>query len=76
MPLFKKVNLQEKIPVSYFGVKNAPEIGFVEIEEKIAQCRYCTNCSHEGPGVFFKDGERWICAICLEELEEQKKLGK
>lgn len=76
MPLFKKVNLAEKTPVHYFGVKNAPEVGFVEVEEKIAQCRYCTNCSHEGPGVFFKDGERWICDICLEELEEQKKLRK
>ncbi|GAI52677.1 unnamed protein product, partial [marine sediment metagenome] len=24
-------------------------------------------------GAFFKDGERWICIICLEELEEQKR---
>jgi len=72
--LYKKINLQEEVPVSYFGIKNAPEIGFVGIEEKIAQCRYCINSSHEGPGIWFKDGKRWICGICLVELEEQHKL--
>jgi len=37
---------------------------------KIAQCRYCTNSSNEGRGVWFKvkDEKMWICIPCLAAI--------
>lgn len=43
---------------------------------KVAQCRYCPNSSNEGPGVWFDDGQRWICIICFNELQKNLREGK
>jgi len=44
--------------------------------EKVAQCRYCTNSSNEGRGVWFKvkDRKRWICIPCLAAILQTMRL--
>jgi len=45
----------------------------IKPEDKVAQCRYCPNCSNQGQGVWFKVGranrtEYWICRPCVAEI--------
>jgi len=44
--------------------------------EKVAQCRYCTNSSNEGRGVWFKDRKRWICIPCLVAILQTMQLSE
>ncbi len=44
--------------------------------EKVAQCRYCTNSSNEGRGVWFKDRKRWICIPCLAAILQTIRLSE
>jgi len=44
----------------------------IKPEDKIAQCRYCTNSSNEGSGRWFRVGKDkqkyWMCSPCISEL--------
>lgn len=42
---------------------------------KIAQCRYCTNSSNEGDGIWL-DNRLWICFPCINKIDKQREKKK
>jgi len=41
-------------------------------EPKVAQCRYCTNSSNEGTGIWLNP-HLWICMPCYEAFRDIRR---
>jgi len=59
-------------PYEYAEIPDVIETIQIESErQKISQCRYCTNSSDEGEGVWL-DNNNWICSPCAEKVKNGK----